>query len=185
MTPPDAPLLPAATDDDGGSEDSSPQGPFCLLQVFLEHAQRTPERLALLFGSERYTYGELAQRVTSFAQALLRRRLKPGERVALFLENSPEFVIAYLGVQYAHGIVVLVNTQYRQVELDHILTDAGARVCVTGAAGAAELAPLLSGLPRAGVAHHRRAPGHAAASLAHRRPSTRCLAEPVRLRRAS
>lgn len=129
-------------------DESSPQGPFCLLQVFLEHAQRTPDRLALLFGAERYTYGELARRVTAFAQALLRRKLKPGDRVALFLENSPEFVIAYLGVQYAHGIVVLVNTAYRQVELDHILTDSGARVCITGASGATELAPLLPGLPK-------------------------------------
>jgi malonyl-CoA/methylmalonyl-CoA synthetase len=147
MTPPDAPLLPADTDDDGPDEPSR-QGPFCLLQVFLEHARRRPERLALLFGDERYTYGELAHRVTAFAQALLRRRLKPDDRVALFLENSPQFVIAYLGVQYAQGIVVLVNTAYRQVELDHILTDSGARICITGASGAAELAPLLSGLPR-------------------------------------
>jgi malonyl-CoA/methylmalonyl-CoA synthetase len=124
----------------------SQQGPHSLLQVFLEHAQRTPERLALIFGSERYTYGELARRVTAFAQALVRRRKEPGERVALFLENSPEFVIAYLGVQYAHGVVVLVNTAYRQVELSHILTDSEARICVTGAAGAAELAPLKPGL---------------------------------------
>lgn len=129
-------------------EPLDPPGPLSLLQVFLEHAERTPERLALLFGAERYTYGELARRVTAFAQALLRRKLKPGERVALFLENSPQFVIAYLGVQYAHGIVVLVNTAYRQVELDHLLTDSGARGCITGAAGAAELAPLLSGLPQ-------------------------------------
>ncbi len=129
-------------------DDESPEQPQgSLLQVFLEHAQRTPERLALLFGPERYTYGELAHHVTAFAQALLRHGLKPGERVALFLENSPAFVIAYLGVQYAHGIVVLVNTQYRQVELDHILTDSGARACVTGAAGALELVPLLPGLP--------------------------------------
>jgi malonyl-CoA/methylmalonyl-CoA synthetase len=136
MTPPDD-----ATE--AGSE------PFIssLLQVFLGHAERTPERLCLLFGAERYTYGELARRVTAFAQALRRHGLKPGERVALFLENSPAFVIAYLGVQYAHCTVVLVNTQYRQVELDHILTDSGARACVTGAAGAAELVPLLPGLP--------------------------------------
>ncbi|HEX8539803.1 MAG TPA: AMP-binding protein, partial [Cystobacter sp.] len=67
--------------------------------------------------------------------------------VALFLENSPTFVIAYLGTWYAGGVVVLVNTQYRQVELSHILSDAGARACVTGAAGAAELAPLRAQLP--------------------------------------
>ncbi|MFL5346413.1 MAG: acyl-CoA synthetase [Hyalangium sp.] len=128
-------------------DDDDPEPPYSLLEVFLEHARKTPERLALIFGSERYTYGELARRVTAFAQALLRRREEPGERVALFLENSPQFVIAYLGAQYAHCIVVLVNTQYRQVELDHILTDSETRTCITGAAGAAELAPLLAGLP--------------------------------------
>jgi malonyl-CoA/methylmalonyl-CoA synthetase len=138
MTPPDQ----------ESSDEPSGEGPFCLLQVFLEHARDTPDRLALIFGSERYTYGELASRVTAFAQALRRRGVRNGERVALFLENSPQFVIAYLGVQYAHGIVVLVNTQYRQVELDHILTDSGAYACITGAAGAAELAPLLPGLPQ-------------------------------------
>jgi malonyl-CoA/methylmalonyl-CoA synthetase len=146
MTTSDTPrALPAGYDDD---DDDSREGPFCLLQVFLEHARNTPDRLALIFGEQRYTYGELARRVTAFAQALLRRRLvNHGERAALFLENSPEFVIAYLGVQYAHGIVVLVNTQYRQTELDHILTDSDATVCITGAAGAAELVPLLPGLP--------------------------------------
>jgi malonyl-CoA/methylmalonyl-CoA synthetase len=128
-------------------QEPSQQGPQSLLQVFLEHARKTPERLALIFDSERYTYGELARRVTAFAQALVRQRKEPGERVALFLENSPEFVIAYLGVQYAHGVVVLVNTAYRQVELSHILTDSEARICVTGAAGAEELAPLHPGLP--------------------------------------
>jgi len=138
------------TPDDESTEPGEPGSEpviSSLLQVFLGHAERTPERLCLLFGAERYSYGELARRVTALAQALRRHGLKPGERVALFLENSPAFVIAYLGVQYAHGIVVLVNTQYRQVELDHILTDSGARACVTGAAGAAELVPLLPGLP--------------------------------------
>src|SRR5512140_227619 len=128
-------------------DDDAPEPPYSLLEVFLEHARKTPDRLALIFGSEHYTYGELARRVTAFAQALMRRRKEPGERVALFLENSPQFAIAYLGAQYAHCIVVLVNTQYRQVELDHILTDSETRTCITGAAGAVELAPLLAGLP--------------------------------------
>jgi malonyl-CoA/methylmalonyl-CoA synthetase len=146
MTSPDD--APSSTPpDEGSSDEPSREGPPCLLHVFLEHARHTPERLALIFGSERYTYGELAHHVTAFAQALLRHGLRHGERVALFLENSPQFVIAYLGVQYAHGIVVLVNTQYRQVELDHLLTDSEAFACVTGASGAAELAPLLPGLP--------------------------------------
>ncbi len=72
------------------------------------------------------------------------------DRVALFLENCPEFVVAYLGAHLAGCIAVLVNTQYRQVELSHILNDAGVRLCVTSPAGAEELttmsAPSLEAL---------------------------------------
>ncbi len=118
-----------------------------LLELFLSRARQAPGRPVLDFERQRFTAGQLAGQVTAFASALQRRGLKPGERVALFLENSPAFVIAYLGTQSAGGVVVLVNTQYRQVELSHILSDAGARACVTGAAGAAELAPLRAGLP--------------------------------------
>ncbi|MFY0572249.1 AMP-binding protein [Archangium lansingense] len=118
-----------------------------LLETFLTRARQSPERPILDFEQQRFTAGQLAGRVAAFASALQRRGLKPGERVALFLENSPAFVISYLGTQYAGGVVVLVNTQYRQVELGHILSDAGARACVTGAAGAAELAPLKAQLP--------------------------------------
>ena len=118
-----------------------------LLETFLTRARQTPGWPVLDFEQQRFTAGQLAGRAAAFASALQRRGLKPGERVALFLENSPAFVIAYLGTWYAGGVVVLVNTQYRQVELGHILSDAGARACVTGAAGAAELAPLKAQLP--------------------------------------
>jgi malonyl-CoA/methylmalonyl-CoA synthetase len=67
--------------------------------------------------------------------------------VALFLENSPTFVAAYLGVHLAGGIVVLVNTQYRQVELRHILGDSGARLCITDGAGLPELERVAAELP--------------------------------------
>ncbi|WP_426755765.1 AMP-binding protein [Myxococcus sp. Y35] len=118
-----------------------------LLEVFLDHAHRAPGQPLLTFEQETFTYGQLAAHVTAFARGLKQRGLQPGERVALFLENSARFAIAYLGVQSAGGVVVLVNTAYRQVELAHILSDAEVCACVTGAAGAAELAPLRAQLP--------------------------------------
>ena len=118
-----------------------------LLEHFLARARQHPAWPVLDFEGERFTAGTLAAHVAAFASALRRRGLTPGERVALFLDNSPAFVTAYLGTWAAGGVVVLVNTQYRQVELTHILADAGARGCVTGAAGAAELAPLKAQLP--------------------------------------
>lgn len=118
-----------------------------LLEAFLDHAHRAPGRPLLTFERESVTCGELAEHVTAFAKGLRQRGLQPGERVALFLENSPQFIIAYLGVQAAGGVVVLVNTAYRQVELAHILSDAEVHTCVTGAAGVAELIPLRDQLP--------------------------------------
>ena len=118
-----------------------------LLEIFLARARQSPDWPILDFEQRRWSAGALAHSVSVFAQGLSRRGLRPGERVALFLDNSPAFVIAYLGTWAAGGVVVLVNTQYRQVELSHILADAEARVCVTGADGAAELAPLRAALP--------------------------------------
>jgi malonyl-CoA/methylmalonyl-CoA synthetase len=118
-----------------------------LLDTFLTRARQLPDVPVLDFERRRFTAGQLAEHVAAFARALLGQGLAPGDRVALFLENSPAFVIAYLGTWYAGGVVVLVNTQYRQVELGHILADSEARACVTGAAGAAELAPLKAQLP--------------------------------------
>ena len=118
-----------------------------LLEIFLHRAHQQPEWPVLDFERKRFSAGALAHHVAAFATALSRQGLRSGDRVALFLENSPAFVIAYLGTWHAGGVVVLVNTQYRQVELGHILSDAEARVCVTGAEGAAELAPLKAHLP--------------------------------------
>ena len=118
-----------------------------LLEHFLLRAREHPDAPVLDFEGQRFTAGALARDAAAFARALRHWGLQPGERVALFLDNSPAFVLAYLGTWWAGGVVVLVNTQYRRVELGHILADAGARVCVTSPEGAAELAPLRAGLP--------------------------------------
>ncbi|HET8843222.1 MAG TPA: acyl-CoA synthetase, partial [Ktedonobacteraceae bacterium] len=113
-----------------------------LVEVVSTHARQQPDRPALFFEGQTITYAQLFARIQQFARALLKLGWQPGERAALFLSNCPEFVIAYLGIQLAGGIVVLVNTQYRQVELGHIFTDAGVRLCVTGTEGQALLRSL-------------------------------------------
>lgn len=113
-----------------------------IVEAVALHARREPERTAIIFDREAITYGMLYADVERFARALVAAGLEPGERVGLFLENSPAFVVAYLGTHLAGGVVTLINTQYRQVELSHILTDAAVRVCVTSPSGAAEILRL-------------------------------------------
>lgn len=113
-----------------------------IVEALFSHAEEEAERPALFFERQTLSYGQLRTDVARFADALTRAGLQAGERVALFLGNSPAFVVAYLGTQLAGGIVVLVNTQYRQVELSHILNDATVRVCVTNPTGLDTLLPL-------------------------------------------
>jgi malonyl-CoA/methylmalonyl-CoA synthetase len=107
-----------------------------------QHTQQEPDRPAIFFADQTITYGQLYAEIERFAQALITWGLQPGERVGLFLDNCPTFVTAYLGTHLAAGIVVLVNTQYRQIELSHIINDAEVRLCVTSAAGTQELLRL-------------------------------------------
>lgn len=121
--------------------------PDSILRAFITHCTHDPQRIALLFAGQQITYAQLAAVAVSWAERLRSLGLQRGERVALFLENSPLFLAAYLGTQLAGGIVVLINTQYRQMELRHILSDSAARCCITDAARHSELQRVLPDLP--------------------------------------
>ncbi|CAA9432514.1 MAG: Long-chain-fatty-acid--CoA ligase [uncultured Rubrobacteraceae bacterium] len=105
--------------------------PASVVEAFVRHAEGTPEKTCLRFEGEQWTYDRLRGRAETFAAALKTWGLKPGERVALFLGNSPDFLAAYLGTHLAGGVMVPVNTQYRRGELRHIFEDAGVRLCLT------------------------------------------------------
>lgn len=113
-----------------------------IVEAVSQHAQHHPQRIAILFEDQTITYEQLYRDTAYFAQALILWGVQRGDRIAIFLGNCPEFVVAYLGIQLAGGIVVLVNSQYRQVELHHIMTDAEVRLCVTNQEGQDALLPL-------------------------------------------
>jgi len=85
--------------------------PGSIVAAFLHAVDRTPEKLCLVFEGERYSYARFRGLAVGWAGVLRRWGLQRGDRVALFLENGPAFLAAYLGTQLAGGIVVLVNTQ--------------------------------------------------------------------------
>ena len=105
--------------------------PGSIAEAFILNANSTPAKLCMRFDGEEWTYRRLRERAENFATALKASGLRPGERVALFLGNCPDFLAAYLGTHLAGGVVVPVNTQYRKAELRHIFGDAGVRACLT------------------------------------------------------
>ncbi len=98
-------------------------------------AEEDPLRPFLTFGDDAWSYGEVWEAAGAWAGGFLNWGLEPGDRVALYLSNRPEFVAAYLGVLRAGGVMVPVNRGYRARELAHILGDSGARLMVTEGEG--------------------------------------------------
>lgn len=84
--------------------------------------------------SARYSHAELDAAAARAAGALAARGLRRGDRVALFLGNRPEFVLAALGALRLGAVVVPINLAYRRRELAHILGDAEPRMVVSEAA---------------------------------------------------
>lgn len=102
-------------------------------EMILSHARTHPRRKALFVGEETIRYGELLKRVDAFAGYLHRCGVKPDERVALFLRNSWEFVVAFLAISKVGAITVPINTFLKSEELSYILEDSGAVVMVASA----------------------------------------------------
>lgn len=87
---------------------------------------RFPQAEALVSERERVTYSELWRRVLAVAGFLQHQGLRPGERVALIAENSPEYVASYYGVLAAGGVVVALNTQAKERDLINWISHCGA-----------------------------------------------------------
>ncbi|GIG75871.1 long-chain fatty acid--CoA ligase [Planosporangium flavigriseum] len=100
------------------------------LEMFRAAARRSPDAPVLKYFDGRITMAELDEVSDAFAAALLARGFAAGDRLALFLQNVPQFVIATVAAWKAGGIVVPINPMYRERELATVLTDCGAKAVV-------------------------------------------------------
>ncbi|HEY8369391.1 MAG TPA: AMP-binding protein [Thermodesulfobacteriota bacterium] len=94
-------------------------------------AERFPEKVALVADGRRLTYAELDLAADRFARGLRARGLERGDRVAVYLENTPEAVVALFGALRADGVFMVINPTTKPDKLAFILDDAEARVLVT------------------------------------------------------
>ena len=91
---------------------------------------RNPDGDAIRYFDGAITYRQLDELTDAFAVGLLTGGFAPGERVALYLQNVPQFVIGLVGTWKAGGIAVPVNPMNRERELDLLLRDSGTSVLV-------------------------------------------------------
>src|SRR6188768_714665 len=90
-------------------------------------AARFPERVALTDGARRVTFTEVERDANRFANYLVARGLKPGEKISNINNNSVEFVKALFGIHRAGLVWVPVNTMLGPADMDYILDHAEVR----------------------------------------------------------
>jgi len=81
-----------------------------LVQLLQDSVNTQPEAEAIVYKDRRVSYHELWVDVCSIAGHLRNKGLKIGDRVGIYVENSPEYIAIYYGVLAAGGVAVGLNT---------------------------------------------------------------------------
>jgi len=102
-----------------------------LPEVFDEVAAKYSGRTALAFYGNNITYEKLREEVNRFATALHDLGISKGDRVALYLLNSPQYVIAYLGALKIGATLTPISPVYTSIEVRHQLEDSEAKCIVS------------------------------------------------------
>ncbi len=95
-----------------------------LIHSFLEaSARRCPENEAVVHGKDRLSYQDVERRANQIARWLFDRGVKKGDRVALVLRNSADYICAYYGALKVGAVAVPMNTGIEASEMEQILVD--------------------------------------------------------------
>jgi len=109
-----------------------------------DSAARTPDAEALIDGAERFSYAALAAQVNAASALFLAHGVRPGERIAVYMEKRIESVVALFGAAAAGCVFVPVNPLLKPKQVAYILADCDVRLLVTTPERHAQLAGVLA-----------------------------------------
>lgn len=96
-------------------------------EILANGAASVPDKTAVVHGERRKTYQEMNTMAEALAASLLDLGYKKGDRVAIYMKSSIEFVTAFYALQKLGVVVAWINPLYRQSESEFILKNSGAR----------------------------------------------------------
>lgn len=96
--------------------------------ILEQTAREHPDQVCTIFKGAELTFAEMNDLSDRLAAGLAARGVRKGDRVAIFMPNSPQFVIAFYGILKAGGVAVATNPLYTARELEHQINDCGAQV---------------------------------------------------------
>ena len=110
-------------------------------------AARFPDKAAYVYGGRALSFGELKRQAERLAGWLQQAGVERGDRVALYLQNCPQFVVAFYAAMRADAVVVPVNPMNRADELGHYIVDPDTKVMICAADLAAFVAAADAQVP--------------------------------------
>ena len=93
---------------------------------FDQMCDRFPDKSAVIYLGQGFSYARLRDLSKRFAAALLDLGVKKGDRVMIYIPNCIQFVIAFLGIQRIGAVIVPVSPIYTSHELNYMINDSGA-----------------------------------------------------------
>ena len=105
--------------------------PKNLGELLSNSAKKHPLRTAIVFGQKKINYKTLDEMTSQIAAGLIDLGIKKQDRIALFLDNCPEFVIAYFAILKAGAVVVPINYMFKIEEAKYILENSESICLVT------------------------------------------------------
>ena len=115
------------------------------LKLMLEEAVgRYGEKTTIVSGDRRLSYADLDEESNKVANALIKLGVDKGDRVAMLLSNSPEFVTTYFGIIKSGAIAVPLDTKYKVDELASLFDDSLPKVLVAESPALEPLIPVLA-----------------------------------------
>lgn len=108
--------------------------PITLGDMLEESSVSYSDNISIIHKGKILTYGELNDSTNALGNALTKRGIKKGDKVAIMLPNTPDFIISYFAVVKLGAVAVTLNTLSTSYELIHLLSDSESRALITTAA---------------------------------------------------
>lgn len=109
-----------------------------LAQIIEKHERRTPHRPAVISEQIQWSWQEFHVQVKRLGNALRKLGVGKGERVAVYLPNSPEYLVTYFAIAEIGAIAVPFNIMFKRSEITYIVNNSRAKILVAAADQAAE-----------------------------------------------
>ena len=110
-------------------------------------AGKYPAKTAVVVKDQSYTYQMLLDGAEKIAAYLIHAGIKKGDRVAIYMSNSWESVLAIYGVTLSGGVFLFVNPQTKASKLQYILNDCGAKILLAESVLKNEFLPAVQDVP--------------------------------------